>query len=128
MGTTVISYSPEVIAGLILDFHVSGFSAVMHTQYVGDQYFTNYANPNMKLDAYCVTNLDLGYSFKTRNAKSVRFGLAVYNLFNAKYANNGYGYSEYYSDGDGAPKTQHDTAYYFPQAPINFLANVTVKF
>ncbi len=122
MGTTRISYSPDVIASAFLDFHIAGFEAVLHTQYVGDQYFTNYENPNMKLDAYCVTNLNLGYTFRTRSARSVRLGLAVYNLFNAEYSNNGYGYSECY---EGA---QTDVAYYFPQAPTNVLANVTVKF
>lgn len=122
MGTTTISYSPDVIAGVFLDFHIAGFEAVLHTQYISDQYFTNYENPNMKLDAYCVTNLNLGYTFHTRSAKSVRLGVAVYNLFNAKYSNNGYGFSEYYEDA------QHDTAYYFPQAPTNVLANVTINF
>lgn len=123
MGTTRISYSPDVIASAFLDFHIAGFEAVLHTQYVGDQYFTNYENPNMKLDAYCVTNLNLGYTFRTRSAKSVRLGVAVYNLFNAEYCNNGYGYSECYEPG-----VQTDVAYYFPQAPTNVLANVTVKF
>ena len=122
MGTTTISYSPSVIAGTIFDFHIAGFEAVLHTQYVGDQYFTNYENPNMKLDAYCVTNLNLGYTFRTRSAKSVRLGVAVYNLFNAEYCSNGYGYSEAYEG------VQTDVAYYFPQAPTNVLANVTVKF
>ncbi len=122
MGTTTISYSPDVIASAVFDFHFRGFEAVLHTQYVGEQYFTNYKNPNMKLDAYCVSNLNLGYTFRTRSAKSVRVGLAVYNLFNAEYSNNGYGYSEAYE------KKQSDYAFYFPQAPTNVLANVTVKF
>ncbi len=122
MGTTVISYSPNVIAGVLFDFHAAGFEATVHTNYVSDQYFTNYKNPDMKLDAYCVTNLNLGYTFRTKRSGTVRLGLAVYNLFNAKYCNNGYGYSE--ADKDG----QYDVAYYFPQAPTNVLANVTVKF
>ena len=76
----------------------------------------------MKLYPYCVTNLNLGYTFRTRSAKSVRLGVAVYNLFNAEYCSNGYGYSEAYEG------VQTDVAYYFPQAPTNVLANVTVKF
>lgn len=127
MGTTRISYSPDVIASAIFDFHIRGFEAVLHTQYVGDQYFTNYENPNMKLDAYCVTNLNLGYTLQTKSIRSVRFGLSVFNLFNAEYSNNGYGYSQYYTLDD-KPATQHDTAFYFAQAPLNVLANVTVKF
>ena len=77
----------------------------------------------LSLDAYCVTNLNLSYSFRTRNARRIRLGLQVNNLFNAEYENNGYGYSTWFRDSP----SQH-TALYFPQAPLNVLANVTVKF
>ena len=76
----------------------------------------------LTLDAYTVTNLDLGYTLKTTAAKSVRLGLAIYNLFNVEYCSNGYGYS-YMWDG-----VRNDEAYYFPQAPLHVLANVTVNF
>ncbi len=114
---------PETIANLILDFHYGGFEAAFHTQYVGEQYFANNENDALSLDAYCVTNLNLSYSFRTRNARRIRLGLQVNNLFNAEYENNGYGYSTWFRDSP----SQH-TALYFPQAPLNVLANVTVKF
>ena len=122
MGTTRLSYSPKTIAALLLDFHHRGFEAVFHTQYVSKQYFTNYENPNMMLDAYCVTNLNFAYTFRTRAARSVRVGLLINNLFNTEYEGNGYGWSEAY---EGA---QTDHAFYFPQAPLNVLANITVRF
>lgn len=122
MGTTRLAYAPKTIAALLLDFHHRGFEAVLHTQYVSKQYFTNYENSNMQLDAYCVTNLNLGYTFRTRAAKSVRIGLLINNLFDTQYESNGYGWSEAY-EGE-----QTDHAFYFPQAPTNVLANVTVKF
>ena len=127
MGTTRLAFSPNTIAALLLDFHHRGFEAVLHTQYVSKQYFTNYENSNMQLDAYCVTNLNLGYTFRTRAAKSVRIGLSVNNLFNTEYESNGYGWSEAYTGSDGQTE-QTDHAFYFPQAPTNVLANVTVKF
>ncbi|MDE5851389.1 MAG: TonB-dependent receptor, partial [Alistipes sp.] len=122
MGTTRLAYSPTTIAALLLDFHHGGFEALLHTQYVSKQYFTNYANRNMQLDAYCVTNLNLGYTLRTRAARSIRFGLQLNNLFDTEYESNGYGWSEAY---EGA---QTDHAFYFPQAPLNVLANVTVRF
>lgn len=122
MDKTTISYSPSVITGVLFDFHIKGFDALLHTQYVSKQYFTNNENPNMVLDAYCVSNLNLGYTLHTRRISSVRFGIAVYNLFNTEYCNNGYGYS-FISDGK-----QEDAALYFPQAPLNVLANITVNF
>lgn len=123
LGTMTIAYSPDVIASLFLDFHYRGFEAVFHTQYVGKQYFTNNENDALSLGSYCVTNLNLAYTFRTRSARSVRLGLMVNNLFNAEYEGNGYGYSTYFKE----VPSQH-TAYYFPQAPLNVLANVTVRF
>ena len=122
LGTMTISYSPSVIGSVIADFHVGGFNAQWHTQYVGKQYFTNNEIEALSLDAYCVTNLNLGYTLKTKAEREVRFGLAINNLFSTLYESNGYGYS-YMWEGE-----RYDEAFYFPQAPINFLANVTVNF
>ena len=122
LGDMTIAYSPSVIASAYLDFHIGGFEAVMRTQHVGKQYFTNNEVEALTLDAYTVTNLDLGYRFKSHSAKNVRLGVAVYNLFNKEYCSNGYGYS-YMWDGE-----RYDEAYYFPQAPLHVLANVTVAF
>jgi iron complex outermembrane receptor protein len=122
LGDMTISYSPSVVGSLMADFHVGGFSALWHTQYVGKQYFTNNEVEALSLDAYCVTNLNLGYTMSLNGERSVRFGLTVNNLFSTLYESNGYGYS-YMWDGE-----RYDEAFYFPQAPINFLANVTVNF
>ena len=122
LGDMTIAYSPDVVASAYLDFHLKGFEAVMRTQYVGSQYFTNNEVAALSLDAYSVTSLDLGYTVKTKSDRSVRFGVAVYNLFNAEYCSNGYGYS-YMWDGE-----RYDEAYYFPQAPLHCIANVTVNF
>ena len=98
-----------------------------HTQYVGKQYFTNNQTEALSLDAYCVTNLDLSYTLTPkqrmgRRLSSVRFGVTINNLFSTLYESNGYGYS-YMWDGE-----RYDDAFYFPQAPINCLANVTLNF
>ncbi len=122
LGDMTIAYSPSVMASAYLDFHVGGFEAVLRTQHVGEQYFTNNEIEALSLDAYTVTNLDMGYTFKTQAAKRVRLGVAIYNLFNKEYCSNGYGYS-YMWDGE-----RYDEAYYFPQAPLHVLANVTVNF
>ena len=122
LGTMTISYSPSVVGSFIVDIHHKGWSAMWHTQYVGKQYFTNNEIEALSLDAYCVTNLDLSYMMKLRDGGSVRMGLAVNNLFSTLYESNGYGYS-YMWDGE-----RIDDAFYFPQAPINVLANVTVNF
>ena len=122
LGTMTISYSPSVVGSFIADVHHKGWSMLWHTQYVGKQYFTNNETEALSLDAYCVTNLDLSYTKRLRDGGSVRMGLAVNNLFSTLYESNGYGYS-YMWDGKRV-----DDAFYFPQAPVNVLANVTVNF
>jgi iron complex outermembrane receptor protein len=122
LGDMTISYSPSAMGSLIADFHIGGFNAMWHTQYVGKQYFTNNEVEALSLDAYCVTNLNLGYTLNLKKGGDVRFGIAINNLFSTLYESNGYGYS-YMWDG-----VRYDEAFYFPQAPINALANVTVNF
>ena len=122
LGDMTIAYSPEVIASVFAELRFKQFEAVFNTQYVGKQYFTNNQIEALSLDDYTVANLDLAYTLSTQKAKSVRLGVSIYNLFNNKYCSNGYGYS-YMWDGE-----RYDEAYYFPQAPLHVLANVTVKF
>ena len=122
LGTMTIAYSPDVVASAYAEFSVKGFEATLRTQYVGKQYFTNNEIEALSLDAYCVTNLDLAYTIRTQAERKVRFGVSIYNLLNSKYCSNGYGYS-YMWDGK-----RYDYAYYFPQAPLHMLANITVKF
>lgn len=122
LGTMTIAYSPDFMASAYLDLHTKGFEAVLRTQHVGEQYFTNNEIEALSLDSYTVTNLDLAYTKKLSLEKKVRFGVTIYNLFNTEYCSNGYGYS-YMWDG-----VRYDEAYYFPQAPLHVLANVTITF
>ena len=127
LGTKTISYSPSSMAGAFLDFHVKGFEAVLRTNYVGKQYFTNNEIEALSLDSYCVTNLDLAYTLRLHSSRTVRFGVTLCNLFNSLYCSNGYGYS-YMDTWSSDTPARIDEAYYFPQAPFHALANVTVKF
>lgn len=122
LGDMTIAYSPSIIASAYLDVHHRGFEATLRTQHVGKQYLTNNEIEALTLDAYTVTNFELGYTLPSHSAKKVRFGLNIYNLFNQEYCNNGYGYS-YMWDG-----VRYDEAYYFPQAMLHVLANINVKF
>ena len=122
LGDMTIAYSPSAMGMTTIDLHVGGFSALFQTRFVGKQYFTNNEIEALTLDSYCVTDLNLGYTLRSQAAKEVRFGLQIFNLFDATYESNGYGYS-YMWDG-----VRYDEAFYFPQAPLHLLANITVKF
>lgn len=127
LGERTIAYSPSAMGSLMLDFHGGGFEAVFHTQAVGRQYFSNNENEALSLGRYCVTNLNLAYTLRAKTTRTVRFGLTVFNLFNQEYCSNGYGYSYIDSWSFDTPQ-RVDMAYYFAQAPLHVLANVTVKF
>jgi iron complex outermembrane receptor protein len=95
---------------------------MISTTFVGKQYFTNNEIEALSLEAYNFTNLDLSYTISSQKVRSVRFGVTLYNLFNQLYCSNGYGYS-YMWDG-----VRYDEAYYFPQAPLHALANISINF
>ncbi len=124
-GRTTIAYSPAVTAGVFVDAHVKGFSARLSTRYVSKQYLTNGEYEDLSLPRYCVSDLDLGYTLRTSKIERVRFGVKIGNLFNAKYCASGYGGSWL----EGATLADRKSwAYYFPQATISALGNVTVNF
>ena len=124
-GRTTIAYSPSVTAGVFVDAHVKGFSARLSTRYVSKQYLTNGEYEDLSLPRYCVSDLDLGYVLPSKRVERVRFGVKIGNLFNAKYCASGYGGS--WLEGSTLAERK-SWAYYFPQATISALGNVTVNF
>ena len=124
-GRTTIAYSPAVIAGTFFDFHTHGFAARLSTRYVSKQYLTNGEYEDLTLPRYCVSDLDISYTLRTKRVEKVRFGVKIGNLFNAKYCASGYGGS--WLEGDTLAD-RGSWACYFPQATISALGNVTVHF
>ena len=138
VGETTIAYSPSVIAGSLISLEFGGFTASLQSLYVGSQYVTNSRQDGirengewvlepLKLDAYFVNNLRLGYTFRLRGMKSIEIGVAVNNLFNEKYSSNGWGYSSLIHKEDGSTE-RYNGMYFFPQAGTNFLVNLTLRF
>ena len=124
-GCTTIAYSPSVTAGLFVDAHIKGFGARLSTRYVSKQYLTNGEYEDLSLPRYCVSDLDLSYTLNSKRVKRVRFGVKIGNLFNAKYCSSGYGGS--WLEGSTLADRK-SWAYYFPQATISALGNVTINF
>lgn len=124
-GDTHIAFSPEILAGSRLAYSIKGLRAELMTQYVGKQYMSNADVAAHRLDDYCVSHLDLSYSFAPRRyIKNVRVGVAIYNLFNAEYETNGWASSSYLN----TPDNRVNYTGYAAQAGTNFLANLTLKF
>ncbi|MDE6131475.1 MAG: TonB-dependent receptor, partial [Muribaculaceae bacterium] len=126
-GDTPIAFSPSFVAGNTFNFHWRGFDASLQTKYVSAQYMNNARSEEAKLDAYCVSDLYLGYKFlQLKGIKELRLGFTVYNLFNKKYCNNGYAGAGYYIDG--GERVIYRYAGYAAQATTNVMATVGLSF
>ena len=122
LGTTDIAFSPTVIGSNRFTYRIlKGLDISLISKYVGKQYADNTSNNDRSLDRYFINNGLLTYTFKTKYIKEVGLNLLVNNLFSYKYSSNAWVYS-YYLDG-----TRSVQDGYFPQAPVNFLAGISLK-
>jgi iron complex outermembrane receptor protein len=92
------------------------------SKYVSKQYLDNTSTLSRSLDAYFINNLLLNYSTNKLLGKEMTFGLQVNNLFNHLFENNGYTWGYIY----GGKRIVEN--FYFPQAGINFMGRVLIKF
>ncbi len=119
---TDISYSPEIVAGgeiRVMPF--KGFEVNLFPKYVGEQYLDNTSNDARKIEGYFVNDLRLAYAFSNKWTEEIQFSLLINNLLDKEYVSNGFTYS--YVVGDVITEN-----FYYPQAGINFMAGLTVKF
>ena len=123
LGEVDIAYSPSVTGTSDLSFKVlRGIDLHVISKYIGKQYFDNTMNPDRTIDPYFVNNIRIDYEPQVRNLKGVELQFLMNNVFNKIYENNAYGGSWY---EDGVEKTW---SYYFPQAGINYMLRIGVKF
>ncbi len=126
-GDTPIAFSPDVTLNNAFNFSWNGFDASLQSQYVSKQYMSNAKSEEQVLDAYFVSNLHLGYTFKLPSVKHIRVGFSIYNIFSEEYENNGYAGAGYYVDDNGE-KQIYRYAGYAAQAPINVMGSIALKF
>ena len=127
-GDTPIAYSPSFTLNNAFNFKVAGFDGSLTSRYVSKQYLNNAGSEDTVLDAYFVSDLHAGYTFRNiPSVKSLRVGLAIYNIFKEKYFSNGYSGAGYTVSADGT-KEIYRYAGYAAQAPTNVMATVTLNF
>ena len=129
-GNTELSFSPSVIAGSNIRYEpIENLQLSLLSKYVGEQYMSNIELEESKLDAYFVNDFQVSYEIITNKLfKSIVFSGLVNNLFHVKYVSNGYFYTydDTWSDPDKV--TTITGAGYYPQAEINFLLGVNLRF
>ena len=124
LGNTPIAYSPSIIIGNDFTFTpIRNFNISLVTKFVSKQYLDNSGDDTYMLKPYSFTNLRLSYTFHFKCLRDLELFFNVNNLFNTKYENNAAMYSYYYMATD-----KYYEASYFPQAGINFLGGLRLKF
>lgn len=130
LGNTNIAFSPNVIIGNnITLLPVKHFQVSLLSKFVGQQYMGNIDAKKSILPDYFVNDLNVNYEWKiNKGIKSVVFSGLINNIFNRMYESNGYFYT--YDDNWSSPTsiTTIEGAGFYPQAGINFLAGINMKF
>lgn len=126
LGNTTIANSPNIVTGNTFTYHPSeNFKIAFLSKFVGEQYLSNTDTEASKLDSYFTSDLNIIYEIETKSIfKSIVFTGLVNNIFNKEYVDRGY----IYLDDWSTPGTTQEAQGYYPQATINFLAGVTLKF
>jgi iron complex outermembrane receptor protein len=150
IGDQPLAFSPDLICNNIFTFTYKGLKAAVQSQYIGDQYLTNTGFKEMEctddngntthetllLKKHFNTNVDLSYTFALRQLgmKEAVVGLTLYNIFSAKYDNNGWAAPQLVSD-NGTVKAVNawgtrdsGAAGFAPSAPFNMMAHLSLNF
>lgn len=128
-GETDLAFSPNAIAGgevtatLWRAAHGDRLDLTWATKYVGQQFLDNTSSTERMLDAYVVSDARLNLIIGAIGpVDGIDLNLTVRNLFSKEYESNGWVYS-YYSE-----YRRQEMVGLFPQAPLNVLGGMTVKF
>lgn len=125
-SSTDLAFSPSAIAGGVITFipvkrNNQNLELDLMGKYVGKQYLDNSMSDKKAIDAYGLADLRLRYTVKFKPFKELGLALAANNLLDKKYVSNGYTFSYIYG---GATTTQN---YYYPQAGLNWLVSISMK-
>ncbi len=144
---TDLAFSPSVVGHAVLSWEVwqerkrtegKQLTCSLATKYVGKQYLDNTSNEAASIDPYTYTDLNVRYVWRpSRLRGEIALTLAVRNLFDSLYETNGWVYRYISAAYDARPddpyaRWEHGNQYnlsgYYPQAPRNLLANISIKF
>ena len=130
LGNTNIAFSPDFIAGNIVSFvPMTNLQISFLSKFVGEQYMANIDAKGSKLKSYFTNDLNVSYEIIPKSVfKSIYLSALVSNIFDYKYISNGFFYT-YDDDYTNPPAIATiEGAGYYPQAGINFLVGMTLKF
>jgi iron complex outermembrane recepter protein len=120
---TDIAFSPRLVAaGQIVLLPLKNLELNLSSKAVSRQYLDNTQQASRSLEGFFTQDAQVRYTLPVKGMENLVLTGQVYNVFNKKYAPNGYTYS--YISGN-ALTTEN---YYFPMAGTNWMAGVNVRF
>ncbi len=130
LGETNIAFSSNLVAANAITFKpLTNLQLSFLTKIIGKQYMGNIDSEVSKLDSYWTNDFNITYQFKPKSVfNSILVSGLVNNIFDYNYISNGYFYT--YDDDYTSPPTvtTYEGAGYYPQAGVNFLVGLTLKF
>ena len=124
-----LSFSPVALVNGFALFHLHGFEALWHTNFVSRQYLDNTGCKDRSLPKFTQTDIHLGYDWKVapRGLKHIIFGLDFRNIFNRRYAAFGWAYSSIVGEDYPASNRYYQLGY-VPNAGFTMMGSLTLKF
>ncbi|WP_317042449.1 TonB-dependent receptor [Mucilaginibacter sp. OK098] len=118
-----IAYSPNLTGSSTISYHpIKNGEIAFISKYVSRQYLDNTSTQSRSIDGYFVNDVRLNYNFSIKGLKNIGVGLLVNNVFSKKYQSDG----ATYPDIESGKVANYN--YFYPQAPVNFLASLNLKF
>jgi len=131
---TPIAFTPNILANSMITYTNGNFEAGIQSVYVGKQFVDNTGDINRQLPDYFLNNLRLSYSLPVKGLNGINFTVLVNNIFNTMYISNAWS-SPSIAQDTTTPNPVYDQStpvsnYFgcYPQAGINILAGITLKF
>ena len=126
---STLAFSPSTILNGFVNFHWKGLQAVWHTNFVSRQYLDNTENTDRSLPCYSASDATVSYTWKPNKAiKECIFGLNFNNIFNRRYAANGWVYSSIVEDYGHPNENRYYQIGFIPMAGFTMMGNVTLRF
>lgn len=120
--STNIAFSPAVVNNTILSASIMKKTELRWiAKYVSRQYLDNTSRKYRSLDPYLVNDLQINRTFSLKNGTAVSTVIQVNNLFNKRYAPNGYTYSYYYGGNI------INNNYFYPMAERNWMIGLNIS-
>ena len=131
---STLAFSPTTILNGFADFHIAGFTAVWHTNFVSRQYLDNTESKDRSLPCFSQSDITLGYTLRFKDAaalykpKSLSFSLSLNNIFDRHYAASGWVYSAVSASRGHTESNRYEEIGYVPMAGFTMMGNITINF